>query len=409
MGNLICYRGAVISQTGRHLDCFEQVEVLRADSQRQLAIDPADFEALRTLGEIAYNEGRLAEAVELLRRAYQSEPADLRTIEVLGEALVAALDEEFAEYQDLLPLLAEIQRDSPADQLTLARLQSQGLLEIGQAAESFEVCVRAYEDFATMGAELSIGRKYRVSAQRWLSAQSGAAWAAASQTQREQIATRFEQLLEQTTQVGDENLSRQFYDCFSSLELAAPLGLEIATSYLERGEIAAAQQILLSLATSDDLVVRRAAIANNSRLLHEADQPFLAATYDEMLRGPLANEECLPGLTGTQCLAEWANRQEPSVPDWPYGRVDVAVEETKLVRGSSGSRSPNTGVSLERSDGVLGGCNVTLLGMTSGRNRAVTVRDSIGARILPSEAGSGFSGNRQCARRHLRRLAWAIC
>ena len=214
LGNLICYRGAVISQTGRFLDCFEQVEVLREKSERRLVAAPTDFEALRTLGEIAYNEGQLARAVDLLRKAYESEPEDIRTREVLGEALVAALDEEFADYQQHLPLLAEIQQGSAEQRFTLFRLQSQGLLELGRTAEAFDVCLKAYEDLGVSVTELAIGNDHQVSADRWLGAQVASIWTSASQEQQEQITERFLPLLTETMQVVDPILWQQFLRLF---------------------------------------------------------------------------------------------------------------------------------------------------------------------------------------------------
>ena len=62
MGNLISHRGAILSQDGRFLDCFDQIDVLRGTTEEKLAKNPADFDALRTIGEIAYTEGRLGSA-----------------------------------------------------------------------------------------------------------------------------------------------------------------------------------------------------------------------------------------------------------------------------------------------------------------------------------------------------------
>jgi len=392
LGNLICYRGAVISQTGRFLDCFEQVDVLQAKSERRRAQNPTDAEALRTLGEIAYNEGQLAQAIELLSKAYDSEPDDLRTREVLGEALVAALDEDFAQYQHQLPLLAQLQHGSAAAQLTLLRLQSQGLLSLGQATAAFDACLEAYELISNKhagtspGAELLIGRDHRVGVQSWLAAQVAAAWAAASQDQRQQIVEQFTPLLEQTRRLADANLWRHFYDCFGTLELTESLGIELAANFVQQGNLLAAQQLLLRLQTSDNREVSNAAIAYSSRILHASTLAHLAMPVDAKLRGPLANQECLPGRSGLECLAEWAsntsgakNRADADnkrQPTWPYGRVEWSLEESTLQRKAN--RSPHTAIQIERSDDVLGGCNVTLVGVISGRNREIMVRDSLG-------------------------------
>jgi len=387
LGNLICYRGAVISQTGRYLDCFEQVEVLREDSERRLDALPTDLKALRTLGEIAYYDGQLAQAIELLSQAHASEPDDLRTREVLGEALVVALNEEFSEYQHRLPLLEEIHQGSAEDRFTLMRLRSQGQLEIGQAQEAFAICLQAYKNLDTLEAELSVGRDHLVSPQRWLAAQVAAVWNSASGDQRTAIRAQLAPLLAQTRAATETSLWQHFYDCFCSLELTAPLGIELATAYLQQGETLAAQQLLLSLIESENVHVQNGAIALNSRLLHESKRPVWAAKFDRVLQGKLAHQECLPGKTGLECLAAW-KAADASPPSWPYGQVEVSVEKYD-TRSSSRKHRRSSGILLQRSDSLLGSCSVTLLDMASGRNPSITLRDSLGQEFFRATLDQG--------------------
>ncbi len=389
LGNLVCYRGAVISQTGRYLDCFEQVDVLREKSEQRLAVDPADAEALRTLGEIAYNSGRLAEAIELLSQSYRSQPDDLRTREVLSEALVAALDEDFASYEDSLPLLSELQPESLEARLTLMRLQAQGLQGIGQPVKAVEVCLSAYDLLAGSDAELTIGHEHRLSARRWLSAQVGTAWAAANFEQREQIAERLRPLLEQTYNTTDVALQRHFYDCFGSLELTDPVAIALADDHFDRGQLLAAQQLLVGLVHSENSQISAAAIAGLSRLLHEAQLPYLATSYDRQLRTELAEAECLPGMTGAACLDKWAPDGETGLRQWPYGQVDVEITDLKARGNSRGRPSPYSGIQLERCDEILANCNVTMLGMSSGRNRSVTVSNGLGREFFRARLDKG--------------------
>ncbi len=392
LGNLICYRGAVISQTGRHVDCFEQMDVLRKESERRLRDEPTDDKALRMLGEIAYNDGLLTRAIELLSKAYESEPGDLRTREVLSEALVAALDQEYAEHQHLLPLLAKIQQGSSEEQLTLMRLQSQGLLENGRADEAFEICLSTYRNIGMLDTELSIGHDRQVNAESWLAAQVSATWAAASLDQRDQIAKQATALLAQTKAATETSLWQRFYSCFGSLDLAAPLGIELATMYIERGEAFEAQQLLLSLIESEDTAVHKAAIALSSRLLHEVDRPFLAATFDQVLRENLADEECLAGMTGLECLASWSTI-EADRKDWPYGQVDVGVVASKVLPNANRNRRPQTGIFLQRSDSILGSCNVALHNIASERKLAITVHDSLGREFFRAHLDQGSRAN----------------
>ncbi len=385
LGNLICYRGSVISQTGRHLDCFDQIEVLKIDSERRLGKDANDFEALRTLGEIAYNDGRLGESLELLVRAHKASSEDLHTREVLAEALVAALDADFEEHRDLLPLLTEIQEQTLEAQITLMRLQAQGLQSLGQSAEAFEVCLNAYRRMASMDVEMLIGHQRTVNANRWLAKQVHVAWSGADETQRRLMAEQLTPLVEEIRSSVDSALRQEFYDCFESTELTDQLGLDLVASYLADDKYLPAQQILIGLVRSEDDGIRAAAVARSSELLHRAGKPFLATEYDEILRTQLNDTVCLDGKTGLQCLADWVEQSESASRVWPYGQVEVRLEETKTPRGSSSSRIPNTGINLERCDSILGNCNLTLAGMVSGRNRALTIQDSLGRNFFTAK------------------------
>ena len=90
---------------------------MRDYTESRLAEDADDFDALRTLGELTYNEGKLNKAIELLEKAYGIAPDDKRIREVLGEALLEAIEQDFAAYQDRLPQLREILADSPSGML----------------------------------------------------------------------------------------------------------------------------------------------------------------------------------------------------------------------------------------------------------------------------------------------------
>ncbi|MEM8944869.1 MAG: PQQ-binding-like beta-propeller repeat protein [Planctomycetota bacterium] len=378
LGNLVCYRGSVLSQDGRYLACFDQIDVLRSESQRRLTADSNDFEALRTLGEIAYNDGKLEESLELLIQAHESAPDDLRTREALAEALEAALNEDFETHQHLLPLLTQIQGNTLDGQLTLLRLQAQGLQEMGQSEAAFEICIDAYSRLGAAELDLSLGQDHTVDARRWLSAQVASSWVAASDEQRTRMTARLAPLIDEGLESPDLAVRRLLFDSFQAVETSDTVGLRIAEDLVLNEELLDAQQLLLDLSQSKNAATRATATALSSRLLHENGMPFLATSYDKALAGAWADVQCLDGMTGLQCLAQWNDANDGGGVDWPYGQVDVFVDETKTPRGSSSSRIPSTGIYLERSDDLLGQCNVTLAGMVSGRNRALTIQDSLG-------------------------------
>ena len=70
-GNLVCYKGKVISQGWDGLEVFFQADALREEIGRRLAAKPEDAEALKLQGEMLLDEGKLADAIGSFRRAYQ--------------------------------------------------------------------------------------------------------------------------------------------------------------------------------------------------------------------------------------------------------------------------------------------------------------------------------------------------
>ena len=62
-GNLICYKGAVLSQGLGRVDKFFQLEPLKRSSAEALAINPNDAAALGDRGNVELEEGKIAEAI----------------------------------------------------------------------------------------------------------------------------------------------------------------------------------------------------------------------------------------------------------------------------------------------------------------------------------------------------------
>lgn len=391
LGNLVCHRGAVLSQSGRYLDRFDQIDVLRAESELQLADDPNDFNALRTLGEIAYNDGELHQAVELLVRAHDVASDDLRTREVLSECLVEALDNDFASYRQRLPLLRQLQQASAKGQLTLLRIQAEGLLEMGDPLGAFDVCLQMFEAAPLGNGEpMRIGRDHQVSIARWLRAQAAAIWANATAADRLQIAARLKPIMDQLPSEPNSDTVQQFVDHFGTLEIVEPLLMRQAKQLAKDGNLLAAQQLLLRLSKAADESLRREAVARGSLLLHEAGMHRLAAAFDEELAGPLAEKVCLDGKTGRQCLEPWADETVHDFSTatglgWPYGKVEVTTAMSSAADTSRRARSPMWDVRLEHSDAVLGRGNVLL----SARNSEVVARDSYGREFFRTPLENG--------------------
>ena len=91
-GNLVCYRGRIISQGLDGLEVYYQIDAARAESKRLLANDPGDVEGLTLRGEIALDEGRSTDAVADFRRAYLADAGSDRRAPHAGAAPRCAVE-----------------------------------------------------------------------------------------------------------------------------------------------------------------------------------------------------------------------------------------------------------------------------------------------------------------------------
>jgi outer membrane protein assembly factor BamB len=353
LGNLICHRGSVISQNGMFLDCFDQIDVLRRRSEKRLVKHPDDVEALRTLGEVAYNDGRLSEAIELLERAYGARRDDLQTHDVLAECLTSALWENFAAYRDKLPLLKELEDGVASRRLSILQIESQGLLAAGEPLASAEACFDLYRLAGPTDEMLEVGRDLRVTASRWVAGQLAAAWQGADASVRKSIDETVLELAAAATDDKSGSLER-FLRFFGTLPATEKLKLEQAQQWTDERRILEAQQLLLDLRHSDDESIRAEATARLAQQLHAAGQHTQAADWDRELKTAYGDVKCLGGATGRKLVEQWAAAAGVEQAPWPTGKVEVANVPHATASAAGRVRPTLRSVRWERSDEILG-------------------------------------------------------
>jgi outer membrane protein assembly factor BamB len=354
LGNLICHRGTVLSQNGLFLDCFDQVDVLRARSEKQLAENATDVAALRSLGEIAYNEGRLSEAIELEERAYREAPDDLETRDMLAECLTEALDGDFASYQTRLPLLRELERGGAVSPLQVLRIEAQGQLAAGDPLASVAACLKLYRVAGSADEPLEIGREQQTNVARWVQAQVAAAWDAASADQRDSISTQLGSEAPALDRELDREKLERFLAFFGALPEFDVHKLALARRLDTDQRPIEAQQLYLDLVGADDQSVRGEAVARIAAGLHGTGLHMSAREFDRQLGDQFAEQECLDGATGRELLESWAEDAAGSSIDWPTGRVDVRNAPTSDGPAAARARTQVLNVRVEHGDSILG-------------------------------------------------------
>lgn len=388
LGNLICHRGAVLSQTGRYLERYDQIDQLRAEATAAIAADADDVDALRTLGEIALSEGRRSEAIDRLERAYQLAPDDVDVRDVLAEALTDALLKEFAAYRAKLPLLEELQDGTLQRRLTVLRIRAQGLLAVGDVSGAAEACLALYRLVDLSREPLDLGVDYSADPRRWLSAQVAAVYEAADEQQQSQLLERIDRLrAEAAAGEGDDQAAR-FLRCFGNLPGNDTLRLTRARWLIDQQRWFAAQQVAWSLLEADDPQVRAEAVGVVLEGLVASGNREAAARFAQSRPAEAAKYFEKLGMDDSERMQRSA---DPPSLGWPQGRVSVKTPATPRDNARyGGARTPMWGVPLERTDALLGSSTVSL----AVRSNELRVSDSRGRDTffmqVPGEARSAY-------------------
>ncbi|MEQ8211147.1 MAG: PQQ-binding-like beta-propeller repeat protein [Lacipirellulaceae bacterium] len=367
LGNLTCHGDAILANDGKSLQKFDQIEILRKQADRLLAESPKNVEALRTLGEIAYKQGRLSEAVSLLERAYREDQNAESTQEILAEALLTALDEDFAAYKTRLTFLEKLQDGSPLLRAKLLRIKANGLTQMGEYLAAVDACLAIYDLALPSSETFQLNQGREVAIPNWVSAQLQSINAEADPETRSMISARISERYKSTPQ-DDFTLADRVDAYFGSL-LNESSRVSIAQLAYEQADSLSAQVKWKAFVHSQDSKVRMEASARLASLLHREGLGGLAREYEQQISGAAAQFPFYEESTGR----EFGSLLLDPLPEasWPVGRVEATTAESSQSRASS--RSPKYGIRLERADEVLGGCRVFL-----SRVGELTVRDSLG-------------------------------
>ena len=177
-GNLVCYKGAVVSQRADVLERFEQVSVQRERVARKLAENPDDAIALVEQAEILLDGDKLSEAIDLLKKALALDPQG-RSRELLVDSLLEALRRDFATNRKWLPELEPLVR-SPREEAAYHRVLAQGLHSVGETLPALEAYLKIVDATGGCAALDRLEQVHSVRQDRWLQARLPALRAQAS-------------------------------------------------------------------------------------------------------------------------------------------------------------------------------------------------------------------------------------
>lgn len=300
LGNLICYRGSVLSQSPLVLDKFEQLDLLQKRTEAALAQNPADANALRDFAEIKGAAGDKPEAVKLLKRALELAPNDAVSQEMLVEVLLHELSIDYAAYRADVPLVAGLIRNRD-QQIELLQIDAAGLDTTGERLAAWDAYLQLADFTADEPAYLRVDDRYTVRSDRWISSRLGAMWSKASDDERKSMSAKLVARRPTTDR---------------------PLAAGELRHYLAHlGELPAANDVRLALA----------------RFLVERDRPQEAELeLLQLMAAPSPNETRAAAVELLANLdAKTSQRNTASHFDWPRGHVNAELVATTAASQKS--------------------------------------------------------------------------
>lgn len=341
-GNLICFKGTVISQGVEYLESFDELTVLERQILRDLQKDPNDAGALARRGEIYLQRGQIDAAIADFRKSYEIDDSP-RTRQLLVEALLEGLRVDFAANRQVIPEAEKLIALMPATMRAslksrFLRLQAMGLQEIGEEQEAFTIFLQFVDPEIGRPEMEHIDGTWSVRRDRWVQGRLAALFAQASPEQRALMDEEIFQRLAQSRQQSSPAALEQFIAHFGSHASATEARRELATLYQSRGKLLQAELIWQQLLQAEQPELQAEATAQLAGLLMQAQRPEDAARYYRLLKTDLADQVCLAGKTGKE-LFENLPKDSPvrtqlsEKPLWATGMVESEERRGGSNRG----------------------------------------------------------------------------
>lgn len=341
LGNLICHRGAIISQSALYLDKFEQMEVLRQKAEAALARDPNDATAIRDLAEMRHLDGDLAEAIRMLKRAYETNSEDPMTRDMLADCLLEGLSTNYATYQHDVSLLRSL-IDRPQQRFELLRAEALGLHAAGQRLEAFAAYLQLFDAASREPVALTISSAQTARSDRWISARLELLWSECNDKERSEIQRQLKARTASLELPESAVAWRSYLAHFGGLPGMDDARLRYARELVERREMLPAEIELLKLGRSSKQMTQAAAAVLMTQLLIDADRLDDA----QRLAATIADRWLDLTLWDDRPPQEWIDRwklafesgERPVTVKWPRGMVRAEVGPASTRSRSNGTR-----------------------------------------------------------------------
>ena len=344
LGNLVCYRDKVLSQTPDGLYAFYQRERMRELIPQRLAEAPNDPRTLEDNARLLVNDGEYETAIQQLRRALQlydnDSPHKLSAKSLLVSVMLNGLRQDF----DRLDYRNELEQiiDDPRQRIEFYRISVAGLLERDQRLDAFNVLLRLAQMEVAESGDLDdtsslerVSSQHRVRLDVWLRSQLAALLAAATEAERDVMQDRITERLDRVRQSPDSTARRRFVELFFGSPQAVSLLSDLTNEQIAAERFLSAERWLTYLQTAGSASQALAAsmrLVNlyQSRLRFDDVHDLLARvdrdwpnvrdakgqTGSELAAARLAHLEQVGGRVPGKGMTELRH--------WPLGRVELS-------------------------------------------------------------------------------------
>lgn len=403
LGNVVCYKDHLISQSPQTVAAFYLSEPLQKQLDERLKANPNDAEALALQGQVLLQEGETAESLDVLRRAHQNAPTSEPIRSLLVKVMFALLRDDFSTHIGLTDELEKLVTD-PAQRREALRWRVKGLTHTGKTWEAFQsllelVDIELASDASfqhTSDALETIERDLAARGDRWLQGRLHELMRAADADTKDRMSAEINARLQRVLQSGSASQLRSFINLFGFQDAGHAARLALADQLIDSDQLLEAELIVGELLEAADPAVGGASRAALAALYERAKRPELAARYYRQLAAEYGDVICREGLTGKQ-LVERAAANDVLKPylaaAWPTGQTEVTQTPSgnseRLIPSSQRSSLP-----IEISQ-FFGAAPRGLMAQYEQNGPRISIRDDLGrplatASLHNTDPASGF-------------------
>lgn len=337
LGNLVAYKDAILSHNYDTLTSFRQDAPLRDEVRKRLKANPRDPWALTRQAELMVQDGKSFAALTPLRTAYEVDPKNADTQNLLISTLLSSLRENFVDRKELVTEVKSLIR-TPKDQAELLRIVAVGAQLMGETERAFNALVQLASlqpetdgEFDTADMELIDGNLY-LRRDRWVQRGLTRLYEKANAKQKQTMnATMTVQAKVVLASQSTEKL-QNFRRFFAEHPAADEVSLVLAERLTKSREFAQADFILRDLASRPASNTRYAAMAALARLAEEANDFAEASAMWRQLQDEASTWKSADNKTAEE-LANEAIGRRPEIrtaaaPSLQWKRGDVVVEQS---------------------------------------------------------------------------------